>query len=163
MTARVLLAAAIHEGGHCLALWLQGARITGFCLTSFGAELTTENGKLSYGEEVLAVLAGPAANLGCAWITAEDEIFTGINVVLAVYNLLPVRQLDGGRACELLVTWLLGPAAGERAIRTISGVTSALLSALLGYVMWRTGGSLWLLPPAVVLAMTAWRELLGKT
>ena len=73
----VLCAAAIHELGHCLTLRLLGARITAFRLTLFGMELQTNSCGISYGRELAAVLAGPAANLLAAvvlnrWGTGEE-------------------------------------------------------------------------------------------
>lgn len=149
--ATVLGAAAVHELGHWIALRLLGAGVTGFYLGVLGAVLETDSGRLSYGGELAAVLAGPAANLlaalaltflcGGRWPAA-----IGANLVLCAFNLLPIRPLDGGRALYLLAAWLRGPDAGERAALWLGGVTAAALAAGLGFVMWRSGGSLWLLP-----------------
>lgn len=147
----ILAAAAFHELGHWAVLRLLGAKITGFRLGVLGAVLETDSGRLSYGGELAAVLAGPAANLAAALLlTAMGNgrwaAAAGANLILCVFNLLPVRPLDGGRALYLLLTWLAGPGAGETAVRWIGGMTAAGLAVGLGYVMWRTGGSLWLLP-----------------
>ena len=166
--ALVLVAALIHEAGHCLLLILLGGRITQLRLTLFGAELETDSRRLSYGAEMLAALAGPAANLLCAAVltAAEKEpwqALMGANITLALFNLLPVRPLDGGRALYQLTAWAFGPAVGERICRGAAVLFGTLLAALLGYVMWRTGGSLWLLPPAAGLLSAVWRECFGQT
>jgi len=147
----VLGAAAVHELGHWIVLRRLGAAVTGFRVSALGAVLETDGGCLSYGGELAAVLAGPAANLLAALaLTALYEnrwpAATGANLILCAFNLLPIRPLDGGRALYLLASWLGGPAAGEAAGRWLGGVTAALLAAALGLVMWRSGGSLWLLP-----------------
>lgn len=162
----VLGAASVHELGHCLALEFQGARITGLRVGVCGAVLEAERARLSYGGELLAVLAGPGANLLCALLLcalhgAGWEIAAGANLVLCGFNMLPVRPLDGGRALELLVSWTAGPAAGEMAARWLGSATAVLLAAVLTWVMGRSGGSLWLLPPVVGLLAAAWRELCG--
>ena len=159
----VLGAAAVHELGHWLALGLLGARVTGLRLNVFGAEMETAWDRLSYGAELTAVLAGPAANLvwglvlaslGKAWFEAA-----GAHLVLCAFNLLPVRPLDGGRALELAVSWAAGPAAGERVARWVGVFASMGLSAGLCWLLWRTGGSLWLLPAAIGAFAAGAREI----
>ncbi|MCI9578382.1 MAG: hypothetical protein HFF98_06005 [Oscillibacter sp.] len=149
--ATVLGAAAVHEWGHWVVLRLLGAEVTGFRLSALGAVLETDSGRLSYGRELAAVLAGPAGNLLAALaLTAAARgrwpAAVGANLVLCAFNLLPIRPLDGGRALYLLTSWLAGPAVGETAARWAGTVTAAVLAALIGGVIWKTGGSLWLLP-----------------
>ena len=154
----VLEAAAVHELGHWAALRALGAEVTGFRLSALGAVLETDSGRLSYGGELAAVLAGPGANFLAALALAvlgEDRWMAaiGANLVLCVFNLLPVRPLDGGRALYLLVSWRRGPAAGETAALWAGTVAASALAGLIGSVMWLTGGSLWLLP---ALCASAW-------
>lgn len=149
--ATVLGAAAVHELGHWAVLRGLGADVTGFRLSVLGAVLETESRRLSYGGELSAVLAGPGANLAAAMaLTALGggrwPAAVGANLVLCAFNLLPIRPLDGGRALYLLVSWLAGPDAGEQAARCLGAMTALALAAALGYVVWRSGGSLWLLP-----------------
>ena len=159
----VLAAAAVHEAGHYLALRLLGGRVTKLRLTLFGAEMETDNHHVSYGGEVLAALAGPFANLIWAWLLVKTGDGTqpelvGANITLALFNLLPIRPLDGGRALGQLTAWVLGPTAGETVCRCGAAVFGTALAALLGYVMWCTGGSLWLLPPMAALLTAVWQE-----
>ena len=145
----VLCAAAVHELGHWIVLRRLGAAVTGFRLSALGAVLETDSLRLSYGGELEAVLAGPAANLLAALALTGFgpwHAVLGANLLLCGFNLLPILPLDGGRALYLLVSWLAGPAAGDGAVRWLGAVTAAALAAGLGYVIWRTGGSLWLLP-----------------
>lgn len=148
LLAVVLSAALIHEAGHWLVLRILGARVSGFRLSVLGAEMETE-GTLSYAGELAAVLAGPAANLLAALVLAvldRGHVAIGAHLVLCGFNLLPIRPLDGGRALELLVSCVAGPAAGEWAARCIGAASAAALAAFLAWVMWRGGGNLWLLP-----------------
>ncbi len=160
--ALVLGAAAVHEGGHLLVLRLWGAKVTGFRLSAFGAAIEADCARLSYARELSAVLAGPAANLLCALGLARLGVpwtaFIGANIVLCVYNLLPVRPLDGGRALELAASWAWDPVWGDRIARGTGAVWGLGLAAGLGYVMVRTGGSLWLIVPASGFLLRAVQE-----
>ena len=61
--AMVLGASLLHEMGHWLVLRLMGCETTRLRITVLGAELESRSRQLSYGGELAAVLAGPAANL----------------------------------------------------------------------------------------------------
>jgi len=163
----VLSAAAVHELGHILTLKLLGANVTSLRLSMFGAVLETDIGKLPYGKELLVVLAGPAANflvarllsgIGGEWWDAA----VGAHLVLCGFNLLPVEPLDGGRALYLVTAWLAGPDTGAWVSRWAGVLCGLMLTAGLGYIMWRTGGSLWLLPPAMGMFLAAYQKCFEK-
>ena len=148
----LLGAAAVHELGHCLALRCLGTAWKSLRIGVFGAVLETNDSRLSYGGELICVLAGPAANLLCAAVCAAVgrgrwDAAAGANLVLCIFNLLPVRPLDGGRALELIVSWAAGPEAGERTARWTGAAVSLTMAVGLLWLMWRSG-SLWLLPAA---------------
>ena len=162
----VLAAALVHECGHLTALRHCGARVTGFRLGVCGAVLDSDCSRLSYGQELSCVLAGPGANLLAALLCAAAgnpwPAFTGANLVLCAFNLLPVRPLDGGRTLELALSWAAGPAAGEYAARWVGAAGALALASGLACVMHRSGGSLWLLPAMLGLLAVSVRECLGR-
>lgn len=165
LLAAVLLAAAVHEGGHYLVLRLLGAEVIAVRISVFGAEMQVR-GRLSYGGDLAATLAGPGANLlsGCllAAMGGPWLVFAGAHLVLGCFNLLPIRPLDGGRALAAAVRWTDGPDAGEWAARWIGGAAAAALAAGVFFLMWRSGGSLWLLPAAIGLIAASAGEVRGK-
>lgn len=152
--AAVLLASAVHELGHLLVLLALGARIRGFRAEVLGMVMETDVFGLSYPKELAAVLAGPAANLlFAAALSAgpseERFILMGANIVLCLFNLLPIPPLDGGRAAGLFLIWLLGVERGERLAGWIGRGCGALLGTGLLFLMCFARGNLWLLPPAL--------------
>lgn len=162
----VLSAALVHECGHWLTLRRFGARVREVRLNACGAALESDCSRLSYGRELLCVLAGPGANLLAAALCRATgnpwPAFAGANLILCAFNLLPVRPLDGGRALELLLAWAAGPAAGEYAARWVSAAGALALSCGLAYVMRESGGSLWLIPAMAGLLAVCVRECLGR-
>ena len=148
LLAVILSAAALHELGHLLVLRLLGARVRELRVSVFGAELMTSAARLSYPGEIAAVLAGPAVNLLCALVLggAHAWVAAGAHLSLCLFNLLPVRPLDGGRALYLAAAWLAGPSAAERIACWAGGTTALALGGLVLWLIGRTGGSLWLRP-----------------
>ena len=162
----VLSAACVHECGHWAALRRCGARVTGFRLGVYGAVIESDAVRLSYARELFCVLAGPGANMAaalfCTLCGNPSPAFTGANLILCAFDLLPVRPLDGGRALELLTAWAAGPAAGEYAARWMSAAGALALSFGLISLMLGSGGSLWLLPAAAGFLTVAVRECAGN-
>ena len=163
----VLSAAAVHELGHWLTLRFFGAEIRRLRVGILGAVLETDCSRLSYGRELMAVLAGPAANLLCACLLSAFgrgmEAAVGAHLVLGAFNLLPLRPLDGGRALYLLAAWGLGPWWADGVVRWVGTVTALLLAGGLLALMRVTGGSLWLLPAALGALAAAGGEWFGRS
>ena len=127
--AAAALSALAHEAGHLAALRLAGARVERVRLTAFGAEIRADTRYLPYPREILCTLAGPAVNLALAVFLARaagNDMAAGVNLVLGVFNLLPVPALDGGRVLHLLVSWCWDPMLADRVCRWV-GVSCALL------------------------------------
>ena len=139
LLVHILLAAVLHECGHLLVLRLLGGEIGGLRLTLFGAELRIRRSeRLSYGRELAAVLAGPAVNVFCSLALGRAAaamdwergfLLSGIHMLLALFNLLPLRALDGGRALFLALSWHWEPVTAGRVMQIVSG--AVLCAALL--------------------------------
>ena len=146
----VLFAAGFHELGHFLMLRGLGAAVTGLRLSPWGAVMACRREKLSYGGEMAALLAGPAANFLASGVLSllpePPEGLIGAGLVLGGFNLLPLRGLDGGETLRCGLTLLLGPERGERIARGISRLTAAHLAMLCLFIMCRSGGNLFLFP-----------------
>lgn len=160
-----LCAAAVHELGHLGAICVVGGQVSRMRLTATGAELCLE-GTLSYGRELLCALAGPLVNLLLAFVAAQAGmvVFAGINLMLGLFNLLPLSALDGGRVISCSTALLLGP---EIAHGLLCWTDRILASALLvcGTVVLKAWGNVTLLIVAVWLLCAFWgrkKKLDGK-
>lgn len=151
----ILLAAALHECGHVAVLRLVGGHVARFRITPFGAELRVRHSeRLSYGREIAAVLAGPGANLLCACVLARLAVsanwergfmIAGIHAALALFNLLPLRALDGGRSLYLLLSWVTEPVTADRVMHTLGCLCLGVLLLLCAAVQGMIGAELPLL------------------
>lgn len=121
-------AAAIHELGHCGAVLLCGGRIRALALTAQGAVLETT--PLSYRQETLCALAGPATALLLLPLIRVFPWLAFWALVQGAYNLLPVYPMDGGRALRCALLQRLTPEQTDTVVRTVSLILGVLLSVL---------------------------------
>lgn len=115
----------LHELGHLTAMFAFGERVRSVRLGYFGMKIDCGDRILPAGRETVVALAGPTVNLVLAAVCrllGFNEAFS-VNVALAVFNLLPVKMLDGGRILALF----LSPGA-MRAV----GITVGALMSLIG-------------------------------
>lgn len=157
----ILSAAVCHELGHWLVLRRVGGRIQKLHITVFGAEMQVDDRRISYGGELLTAAAGPVSNLllaaaigllGRWW--EPMYLFAGAQLVLGVFNLLPALPLDGGRILWLALAWLTEPYTAQRVLSAVSLAVSLALLLGGGGLIWRLGGSPFLLVGAV--GLTGW-------
>ena len=160
-----LLACALHELGHYTAIRLAGGRVTCLRLSALGAEMRLSARRtMGHGAECLAALAGPGVNLLLAFAAAgmgeRGYLPSGVNAALALFNLLPLYQLDGGRALWHLTAALCSP---ETADYLTVWTGRAALGALLAFgalQLWSTGYNFTLLLLALGLGggLFRWRN-----
>ena len=111
-----LAAVTVHELAHAAVLLLLGGRIESVRLSFAQVELRT--GLLSDRTELWSTAAGPGINLLCGWLFRRwMPAFAAVSLLLALFNLLPVWPLDGGRLLRTLLRMRWG-AAGVNASQT---------------------------------------------
>lgn len=138
LLAAILLAALCHELGHYLVLRRLGGRLSGVSITALGAEMRMAPGsRLSYGEELLATAAGPGTNLLLSLLLAflgrrapTCYLWSGVNLMLGLFNLLPITPLDGGSMLWLGAAWMTEPYTADRVAENVGLAVSAVLLAL---------------------------------
>ncbi|HZJ53406.1 MAG TPA: site-2 protease family protein [Myxococcaceae bacterium] len=143
----VFVSVLFHELGHALAFRAFGYSST-IQLVLFGGVTTPDTDQpLSWGKDVITTLAGPAfgVSLGmlCVWLVPRAQgplagyalgIGAVTNLVWAVFNLLPVLPMDGGRVSRAILGRIFGR----------SGVVAAyalgvLVCAGVAYALYRSG------------------------
>ena len=162
----VLGAAVCHEAGHLLALWAYHVPVESVTIGPVGAVIRASGqDRLSYGRDLLATLAGVGVNFILAFLFARvtgEYLFAGANFILGVYNLLPIRGLDGGRALYLAVAWATEPFTAQRVCYLVNLITLALLLALVVGLVWETGGGMLFLLAVLGMALAQVRPVLAE-
>lgn len=135
-TAWFVLSAAAHELGHIAAMHLLGMHVRGMHAAAGGAVLRWDSAAVSYRQELFCAAAGPAVNLllamcFCGWKTAF-----AVNVLLAVYNLLPLRGNDGAVMLSAVFSHLGCGRQVNRVLSVIGTLLSALLLMLGAWLFW---------------------------
>ena len=141
-----LFASFIHETGHLFAMWVAECQPKRIRLIPSSVQITRGFAKKKGGEIAISI-CGPAANvavflvliLNYCFIKDEKTLnFALLNLILAVFNMLPVSGLDGG---DILYEIILKKSTHEKALMTVRTVTAVLSVALFicGVYMWVCG------------------------
>jgi Zn-dependent protease len=120
----LLIGVLLHELGHAVVARWRGLTVDGITLSWMGGVTRIEGDTGSAGNELMVAGIGPltsAAVGGLLWLGRIGAVHSGggallltslgwlawINIVLAVFNILPAAPLDGGRVLHALV-WAAG-------------------------------------------------------
>jgi Zn-dependent protease len=135
----VFLSILIHELGHAFAARLRNQNVPQIHLFAFGGMAVLENRKLTSNDELIISLFGPIASLilgafyfGIGWMIAWPrsvwallDILALLNLFIAVFNLIPIYPLDGGRMLRAFI------AKGHRAQLEASILTYRIGSVII--------------------------------
>jgi len=154
--------AALHELGHLGAMAAFHVRPGRICLTAAGMRIERPPGlRVSFAREIAIAFAGPAVSLLLAGLFALlGRAFSSplisdaclLNLGFALFNLLPVRQLDGGRALYFLLCRRLPEQAAGRVVLVTSLLCLFAAAAGAALVCLQQGVSLPLLAAVGCLA-----------
>ena len=147
-----LVAILIHELGHLAAARILGIKVSGFHILSFEARLAAQSSLIPYGKELAICAAGPLFNLATLLFVLflksrlpcppSLSFLATVSASLALLNLLPIGDLDGGRIFQSLLSLLLPQAIASFLCRILSFLALFSLWCISVYSLLRLGGSL---------------------
>jgi len=144
----LFVAVLLHELAHCLTAMAAGARVESITLMMLGGVSRIVDEIRSPGREAWMAASGPLTSLalavlfyvvarllesGPADLTIAAGVFAEINLVLAIFNLLPAFPMDGGRILRAALTPRYGRLAATRKAAAV-GKVMAVLFGILGLV-----------------------------
>ncbi|WP_068615770.1 M50 family metallopeptidase [Paenibacillus tuaregi] len=143
----------VHELGHVAAARWLGVPVLSVMMLPFGGHAVLEDrGDFTAGKELIIALAGPFQNLVLIFVTvllqhfgvwegAFPVYFIECNLLIALFNLLPILPLDGGRICQALCSLSMSFHSTLVWCTRLSMVFSALV-IVYAIVPWLAGGAL---------------------
>ena len=143
-----LVATLIHECGHLFAMHFFNIFPTEIRLNPFGIDIVRgEQQRQSYFRDTAVAVAGPAANLMAFLflylvlsIQRSPYLFylAAVNLLLAVFHILPVEPLDGGQALYSLLCIKFSAESAERLVGIVSFLVLTPLAAAGFLVLFRS-------------------------
>lgn len=101
-----LLCCCLHEAGHLAAMYYYGRKPNAICFYGGGVKIKAPLLRLDYKRETVVYSAGCAVNLFLFLLLSFSgqggTTFAQANLLLCGFNLLPFRQLDGGKLSQTL-------------------------------------------------------------
>lgn len=130
-----LFAVFLHEIGHLFMMWVLDSNPKRIKLIPASIQITAPFQK-SYRNDVLTAVSGPAVNLivfGTLYfnyLAFGNEVtlyFALLNLVIGLYNLLPVKGLDGGTILFCIIAKNKGAQKAALVIKIITLILAALV------------------------------------
>lgn len=153
--AMIMFFAILHEFGHLLAGLLLGMKPEKMEIMPYGVAISFKitqkdynkkirNGNLLEIKKIIVALAGPITNLLILLIASQLKIniFEGLmvlyaNLLLILFNLLPIYPLDGGRIVRGILHIFFGKRKAEKYTNRISFITLMLITLIASIVIYQ--------------------------
>lgn len=143
----MIIFAILHELGHLLMGILVGFKPESISFTPLGFSVKFKIMEDEYNNKVcksnmvqikklLIAMAGPFTNLVLIFLLSflNNEIIVYSNILIAIFNLMPIYPLDGGRIIKCLMDLFVGRKKAYTYIQIITNVFMVLLT-LVGSIL----------------------------
>ena len=160
-----LLSSVLHELGHLILLVKYGCKIKSVTLSYYGMKIIRENEiSLDFGKEIAVCLSGVTVNLVISilftvfYLTFKNQFLlkvSVVNLILGLFNLLPVGLLDGARALSCFLKYRFDLSKSEKMLKAIS-ICVLIPIIILSFFLLKLNGNFTLLICSVYLAVSTY-------
>lgn len=146
----IMLFSIFHELGHMLAGILLGFKPSVLEIMPFGLSIGFEgkadyynkkirNGTLLNIKKMIIAMSGPFVNLifilifitsSISFLGMKTELIVYANIIIGIFNLIPIYPLDGGRIAKNILNIIYGRKEAYEYTNLISNITLSLLTAI---------------------------------
>ncbi|NJO42785.1 MAG: site-2 protease family protein [Cyanobacteria bacterium CRU_2_1] len=161
MTVLLFVSVLLHELGHSLVARSQGIKVNSITLFLFGGIASIDQESKTPGQAFQVAIAGPAVSfflfvllLPLSFVTPAESSarlvlnqLAGINLVLAIFNMIPGLPLDGGQVLKAAVWKLTGSRVKGVRWAARSGQLlgwGAIIFGVTGFLTTFFSGGLWI-------------------
>lgn len=140
-----VLFALLHEAGHLFAIVISGEKPESISFGLFGMTIIRQNDiTQNFKQEVFTALAGPLTNftialiLLCFWYEYKSDtliIAISVNIILGLFNIMPVFSLDGGNALDNYLKLKYEDDKCEKILRIVSLCCLTIMMAFGFYIL----------------------------
>ena len=151
--ASVMIFAFLHELGHLVAGIVCGLKPRNICIMPLGFSISfnlqTDDYNIKVGKtsilsmkKILIALSGPVVNMILAVIIlvfnieilgVNTETLIYANIIIAIFNLLPIYPLDGGRIIRSVLEIFLNRMNAVKYTNIISNITVCLITVIASF------------------------------
>lgn len=141
--AVMLFSIAIHEMAHWLAMKAFGVEVESIRFSAFGIDLhRSPRTQTCYWRDIIIYACGPLVNflvfyIGRYYFYGEFWFQTAVfNLVIGLFNCIPIVPLDGGQILSLLAQRFCSPRAAERGMQLLGGIALSVVTGAALFLYW---------------------------
>lgn len=133
--AWLMLFISIHELAHMFAGLILKLKPKALEIEPFGIEIVFESFENTEQNKIIIAIAGPIVNFLIAFIFSfiqikSQNVIINSNLILAIFNLLPIYPLDGGRILKSLIKMSTTKERAEDITNKISNILMIIITAI---------------------------------